>query len=189
MLFALLAISIAACQAPSPAERYQHWLAGQRTDVDEYRAYLRAQGVAGLIPMSELLRSGRRWRWCRAAEFALPPKSAWPDTVRTLRLIGDLRRAGLLDGAELTSAYREPRLNRCEGGSSRSRHMSGGAYDFDLASDADIQSLCAFWRREGAARSFGLGFYDRRHLHIDTAGFRSWGHDYTRRTSLCIARP
>lgn len=143
--------------------------------------------------MNQLLRSGRRWRICGAPEFALPPKPAWPDTLRTLRLIGELRRAGLLDRAEITSGYRDPALNGCEGGSSRSRHVSGGAYDFDLAGDAPARELCGFWRRRGEATGFGLGFYDRRHLHIDSAGFRTWGGDYSRRTSLCLgsaqARP
>ncbi|MGO1068578.1 D-Ala-D-Ala carboxypeptidase family metallohydrolase [Lysobacter sp. CA199] len=184
-----MAILIAGCRAPSPAERYETWLAGgQREKADEYRGYLRAQGVADLVPMSELLRSGRRWRLCGAAEFALPPKPAWPDTARTLRLIGELRRADLLEGAEITSAYREPALNRCEGGSSRSRHMSGGAYDFDLAADIDAQSLCAFWRKRGPATGFGLGFYDARRLHVDSAGFRTWGYDYKRPSSLCVQR-
>ncbi|MEH6417621.1 D-Ala-D-Ala carboxypeptidase family metallohydrolase [Pseudomonas sp. CGJS7] len=137
--------------------------------------------------MQQLLRSGRRWRWCRAAEFTLPPQSAWADTARTLRLIGELRSAGLIGGAEITSGYREPGLNRCEGGSTRSRHLHGGAYDFDLAADADIAALCGFWRRRGPASGFGLGFYDRRRLHIDTAGFRTWGSDYRRPTSLCAA--
>lgn len=183
-----MAILIAGCHEPSPGERYETWLAdGQRNKVEEYRGYLRDQGVADLIPMQQLLRSGRRWRWCAAAEFAMPPKPMWPQTARTLRLIGELRAAGLLDGAEITSGYRDAPLNRCEGGSSRSRHMAGGAYDFDLSADADTKSLCAFWRRRGQALGFGLGFYDARHLHIDSHGFRTWGHDYTRRSSQCLA--
>ncbi|WP_160309496.1 D-Ala-D-Ala carboxypeptidase family metallohydrolase [Lysobacter capsici] len=187
LLLLLVAIAIAGCRAPSPVERYECWLAdGQREKVAEYRGYLRAQGLADLPPMQQILRSGRRWRQCGAAEFALPPKPMWPETARTLRLIADLRAAGLLEGVEITSGYRNAALNRCEGGSSRSRHMSGGAYDFDLARDADTQALCDFWRRRGPASGFGLGFYDARHLHIDTAGFRTWGEDYTYRTSQCV---
>lgn len=186
--FAASALLIAACQPPSPTQRYERWLAaGHRAEVAEYQAYLHDQGIGAPAPMMPWLRSGRRWRSCGAAEFALPPKPVWPHTARTMRLIGELRAAGPLDGAQITSGYRDAALNRCEGGSSRSRHMSGGAYDFDLASDVDIASLCAFWRRRGPASGFGLGFYDRRHLHIDTAGFRTWGSDYTRRTSLCNA--
>ena len=99
-----------------------------------------------------------------------------------------MRSAGLLDGAQIGSGYRDPELNRCEGGSSLSKHIRGGAYDFDLAADVDAESLCAYWRRHGPAAGFGLGFYDRRRLHIDTAGFRTWGGDYRRRTSLCATR-
>lgn len=182
----LVAAAIGACAPLSPSERYERWLAdGRRDAVEEYRRYLHAEGVADLVPMTQLLRSGRRWRWCGASEFALPPKPAWPDTARSLRLIGQLHSAGLLDGAQIGSGYRDPELNRCEGGSSLSKHMRGGAYDFDLAADVDAESLCAYWRRHGPAAGFGLGFYDRRHLHIDTAGFRTWGGDYRRRTSLC----
>lgn len=181
------AILLAACALPTPAERYQRWLGdGHHAAVEEYRRYLHAHGAGESAPMMQLLRSGRRWRLCGAPEFALPPKPAWPDTVRSLRLIAELRRAGLLDGAEITSGYRDEALNRCEGGSSRSRHMSGGAYDFDLATDAPTRELCAFWRRRGPASGFGLGFYDARHLHIDTTGFRTWGHDYSYRTSQCV---
>ena len=180
------AILLAACALPTPAQRYQRWLGdGHHAAVQEYRRYLHAHGAGEAAPMMQLLRSGRRWRICGAPEFALPPKPAWPDTVRSLRLIGELRRAGLLAGAEITSGYRDPALNRCEGGSSRSRHMSGGAYDFDLAVEAPIRELCGFWRSRGGATGFGLGFYDRRHLHVDTAGFRTWGADYSRKTSLC----
>ena len=41
--------------------------------------------------------------------------------------------------------------------------------------------------RHGAEHRFGLGFYSPTRIHVDTAGFRTWGRDYTRRTSLCRA--
>lgn len=190
LLFLALTLLLAGCHAPSPTQRYERWLAdGQREQVEAYRRYLHAQGLADLVPMQQLLRSGRRWRWCGASEFAVPPKPAWPRTARSLRVIAELRALGLLGDAEITSGYRDVGLNRCEGGSSRSQHMTGGAYDFDLAADADATALCAFWRRRGPAHGLGLGFYDARHLHIDSAGFRTWGHDYTRRSSLCAQRP
>lgn len=102
------------------------------------------------------------------------------------RLLAELRAAGLIDGARIVSGYRTPGFNRCEGGSRHSRHLSGGAYDLELAADANYARLCAFWRRRGPATGFGLGVYDRRRLHVDTAGLRTWGGDYTRKTSPCL---
>lgn len=76
-LVLLAAAAIGACAPFSPGDRYERWLAdGRREAVEEYRRYLHAEGVADLVPMTQLLRSGRRWRWCGASEFALPPKPA-----------------------------------------------------------------------------------------------------------------
>ncbi len=186
-----LALLLAACAAPTPEQRFAQWraAAGRGPEVDAYLAHLRAAGVGAVAPPAEHLRSGRRWRSCGAEEFALPPRAAWASNAASLRLLGELRAAGLIDGARIVSAYREAGFNRCEGGAGRSRHRLGGAYDLDLPADIDAARLCAFWRRRGPATGFGLGFYDRRRLHVDTAGMRSWGLDYTRKTSPCLAPP
>ncbi|WP_226469803.1 hypothetical protein [Luteimonas panaciterrae] len=70
---------LAACDrfAPSPAERYDAWRkAGHVRAADAYAAHLREAGVADVVPMQELLRSGRHWRSCDASEFVVPPREA-----------------------------------------------------------------------------------------------------------------
>lgn len=185
-----LALLLAGCAPQTPEQRFERWRGeGRQAQVRAYSDYLARHGVAAVAPLSQQLRSGRNWRWCGADEFALPPRASWPRSVATLRLLAELRAAGLIDGARIVSGYRAPDFNRCEGGSRQSRHMAGGAYDLELAADTDGAKLCAFWRRRGPATGFGLGFYDRRRLHVDTAGMRTWGGDYSRKTSPCLQRP
>ncbi|BAV98946.1 D-Ala-D-Ala carboxypeptidase family metallohydrolase [Lysobacter enzymogenes] len=180
---------LAGCAPDTPEQRFERWRNDARADqVRAYSDFLARHGVATVAPLSQQLRSGRRWHRCGAEEFALPPRESWPDSAATLRLLAELRAAGLIDGARIVSAYRAPDFNRCEGGSNGSRHLSGGAFDLELPAATDGAKLCAFWRRRGAATGFGLGFYDRRRLHVDTAGMRSWGSDYTRKTSPCLAK-
>jgi hypothetical protein len=77
-------------------------------------------------------------------------------------------------------------MNTCAGGSARSKHLENRAIDFDLPKRGDnVERLCAFWREHGQALNMGLGFYTATAIHVDTAGYRTWGGDYTWRTSLC----
>lgn len=80
-----------------------------------------------------------------------------------------------------------PAFNACERGSRLSRHLANAALDFDLPAAVDASRLCRFWRQQGAQHRFGLGFYDPRRIHVDARGHRTWGRDYTRRTSLCVS--
>lgn len=105
----------------------------------------------------------------------------------TLRLLADLRKSGYLDGFRVASSYRVASYNRCEGGSRASRHLSNQALDLDLdqSSKASVAALCAAWRRIGPSRNWGLGFYSASQVHLDTAGFRTWGTDFHGKSSLC----
>ena len=181
-----IASMLAGCSAatPPPVSRFDAWTAAHPADVEAYAAFLRSQGVAGVIPMQELLRSGRRWKSCGAEEFAMPPRARWNAMPATLKLVHELRQAGVIDAPVAASAYRTPGYKRCEGGSLHSRHLTNNALDFDLQRPADAR-LCDWWRRHGGARGFGLGFYAPNRIHIDTSGFRTWGSDHTRATSLC----
>ncbi|WP_190285809.1 D-Ala-D-Ala carboxypeptidase family metallohydrolase [Montanilutibacter psychrotolerans] len=185
---AILAIAnCSAPPAPSAADRYERWLAaGHVAQSAAYSRQLRQHGLDGVVPMRQLLRSGRRWRRCAVDEFALPPPAAWPSMRPTLVLVRDLSRAGVLVKPQVASGFRTAAFNRCEGGSSRSRHLTNNALDFDLGREVSVADLCRYWRKHGAARRFGLGFYGRRQIHVDTSGFRTWGHDYTRASSLCV---
>lgn len=183
---ALATAALAACAPPTQADRYAHWRQTHAGQADAYLAYLRQHRVDAVLPPQQLLRSGRSWRRC-GEEFAVPPQAQWPAMVPTLRLVRELRDGGLLGPATVGSAYREPVFNRCEGGAERSKHTVNAALDFDLtAADPALRGrLCDYWRRQGGARRFGLGFYADDAIHIDTAGHRTWGRDYTRRSSLC----
>lgn len=105
----------------------------------------------------------------------------------TLQLLARLQTAGLADGSLVQSAWRPPALNRCSGGSAASHHLGNNALDLDLPATVSVQSLCNFWRLEGPKHRWGLGFYTPTRIHIDTAGFRTWGTDHHRATSLCVS--
>ncbi len=188
------AFALAAC-APAPpdddpGQRYAAWQRSAATGVAQYRQRLAAEGVADIVPMPALLRSSRRWRACDAPEFLLPPASRMAAIAPTLELVAELQARGLLRAQDARSGYRDAALNRCSGGSPRSRHLENRALDFDLSADtAGVEALCRFWRREGARRQMGLGFYTPTRIHVDTAGHRTWGSDHRRGTSLCVAPP
>ena len=155
----------------------------------DYQRYLADNGLGEVAPMQALLRSARLWRECDASEYVLPPKSLWPNLLPTLRVLRDLQAAGLVEGNKVASGYRDPTLNTCAGGSGRSRHVLNNALDFDLSSPDRVIRLCDYWRSKGPALKLGLGFYTDTRIHLDTSGFRTWGSDHTRRTSLCNTTP
>ncbi len=193
-----LSMLLAACKAESPSflsplspeARYEAWLAaGHRAEAQAYADDLRKQSVDDVVPMAAMSRTSRRWRRCRHDEFATPPKELRKNMTPTLRVVARLRDADILDPALARSVYRDEAVNRCAGGSARSRHRENRAIDFDLASNpANVERLCAFWREHGPGLNLGLGFYTQTAIHLDTAGFRTWGSDHRRGTSLCIQR-
>lgn len=169
--------------------RFERWLdAGHRAQVDAYRTHLATRQLADALPMEALLRTSRRWRICLHDEFATPPAALRSNIEPTLRVVARLRDAGLLDPALARSGWRDSGVNRCAGGASGSRHLQNNAIDFDLPERSDrVAALCAWWRTHGAKAKMGLGFYTPTAIHIDTSGYRTWGTDRTRRTSLCVA--
>lgn len=186
------ALSLAGCgerDAPQAAgDRYGDWLREGHADaVEGYRRALVAARVADVVPMPALLRTSRRWRLCLHDEFDVPPASLQSAIAPTLRAVAELRDAGIVDPALARSGYRRPDVNRCAGGAGGSRHLGNVAIDFDLPDKPDnIARLCAWWRAHGAAKRMGLGFYSPTTIHIDTAGFRTWGDDRHRASSLCV---
>ena len=186
---AALALALAACSAlrPSPEARYSAWHASHAAEVLEYQSFLQRDGSAGTVPMHALLRTARRWRRCGNLEFATPPPDLWPNMPPTLRVVAQLRDAGILDPALARSVYRDEAMNACAGGSAGSKHRENKAIDFDLPPNSDnVARLCDFWRTQGPALNLGLGFYTPTAIHLDTAGFRTWGSDHHRGTSLCL---
>ncbi len=191
-------ILLTACHVDSPSHlspqapeaRYEAWLAaGHRPQAQAYADDLLKQGVADVVPMATLSRTSRRWRLCRHDEFATPPPALQRNMPPTLRVVAQLRDAGILDPALARSVYRDEAVNRCAGGSARSKHGENLAIDFDLASNPEnVARLCTLWREHGPALDLGLGFYTPTAIHLDTAGFRTWGSDHRRGTSLCVRK-
>ena len=146
-------------------------------DTRPFRQMLVDARLYGVVPIHQLLRSASDWRQCRADAFAVPPLSHWADVRSTLRLLDLLRDERILGPFEVVSAYRDPQLNRCAGGAPNSAHMRAFAVDLLLSEAGDTQALCGFWQRYGKVWNMGLGRYPSGRIHIDTAGYRTWGAD------------
>ena len=97
--------------------------------------------------------------------------------------------SGQLNDAEwsVLTQLRAPRvLAACAGGAARSAHMRSFALDFTPMDESDItQKLCDFWRAEGKNWNMGLSRYPSGRIHIDTAGFRTWGVNKNGATPTC----
>lgn len=150
-----------------------------------FREMLVDARLYGVVPIHQLLRSASDWRLCKASPFAVPPASHWPAVRSTLALIKTLDQQGILNQFEVVSAYRDPRLNACAGGAPSSAHMRAFAVDLLLPPWADPNPLCRFWQQHGQAWNMGLGRYPSGRIHIDTAGYRTWGGDGGAGSSFC----
>ena len=179
-------------------EDYIVWIAtaDHRQSVQAYKQFLKQKGLADLVPDHELLRSARDWQKCGVEPYAVPPREIWSNIVPTLNILKALVDDGVINDFEVTSVYRALALNRCAGGADASRHVFNAALDFRIGpeqpSDLDqfnIQQtktkLCQFWATKGQALNMGLGVYASGQIHIDTQGYRTWGPDLTRNTSMC----
>ncbi|MFM8768981.1 MAG: D-Ala-D-Ala carboxypeptidase family metallohydrolase [Rubrivivax sp.] len=186
--------SLAGCAgSPRGPLAFASWRAANAAQVTAFERHLGEQGVAQVLPLHQLLRSASSWRECASEPFALPPPEHWGAAVSVLRLLQALQAAGVV-GTELEvhSAYRGPALNACAQGAAGSAHLRSFALDFTLPSGPDPTGrLCAFWREHGRAWRMGLSRYPSGRIHIDTAGFRTWGADHTGRSAVCEppARP
>ncbi|WP_081016612.1 MULTISPECIES: D-Ala-D-Ala carboxypeptidase family metallohydrolase [Pseudomonas] len=150
-----------------------------------FREMLVSARLYGVVPIHQLLRSASDWKLCRASPFAVPPASNWPAVRSTLSLLQALGDQKLLGPFEVISAYRDPGLNRCAGGTVGSAHTRAFAVDVLLPAWADPNPLCRFWQQHGQAWNMGLGRYPSGRIHIDTAGYRTWGGDGSAGSSFC----
>lgn len=153
-----------------------------------FREMLVDARLYGVVPIHQLLRSASDWKLCHASPFAVPPADNWPAVRSTLSLLNALVGLGMLRQFEVVSAYRSPELNRCAGGAVGSAHTRAFAVDMLLPAWADIHPLCRFWQQHGQAWKMGLGRYPSGRIHIDTAGYRTWGGDGSSGSSFC-AKP
>jgi uncharacterized protein YcbK (DUF882 family) len=173
----LLAIGLAGALSAQADERdlrrFAAWAGDHETGA--FRQMLVQARLYGVVPIHQLLRSASDWRKCRAEPFAVPPASQWPAVRSTVALLKVLGEQGVLREYEVVSAYRDGPLNRCAGGVPGSAHLRAFAVDLLLAPGADATRLCQFWLRHGQAWNMGLGRYPSGRIHIDTAGYRTWG--------------
>ena len=123
-------------------------------------------------------------------------RELWSNQVPTLRVFKYLVAANVLTDFEVTSVYRDLPLNQCAGGANSSRHLFNSAIDFRIGPEypqaqdyAAIENtkfkLCQFWLQHGQSLNMGLGLYASGQIHIDTQGYRTWGPDLSRRSSMC----
>jgi len=176
------------CSAQSHADERDLYMFAQWAGDHETRAFrqmLVDARLYGVVPIYQLLRSASDWRLCSAQPFAVAPAAQWPAVRSTLQLLKTLGDQGLLQRYEVVSSYRDPRLNRCAGGAVDSAHTRAFAVDVLLPSWADPNPLCQFWQTQGKAWNMGLGRYPSGRIHIDTAGFRTWGGDFSAGSSFC----
>lgn len=173
------------------AEHFTTWrkaLPDRDKAVDGFEAFLQQQQLSGLVPLHQLLRSASMWQDCKAEPYAIPPDLSWPDVSRTLQLLRELKQQGILTQVEVHSAYREPKLNRCAGGASKSAHRVSFALDLAPLADQNATArLCQFWRQHGEKWQMGLSRYPSGRIHIDTMRYRTWGADHSKRSSLCLS--
>lgn len=179
----------AACLAAETRtpEMFQTWRGQNEPAVAAFETFLRSEGLETLAPIDTLLRSASSWEECSAEPFSVPPADRWPAVRSVLQLLRQLRERGVLDSFEVHSSYRDEALNKCSGGASRSAHLVSYAIDLTPARQPEAgDALCRFWRDEGNTWRMGLSRYPSGRIHIDTAGYRTWGSDGTSRSSYCL---
>lgn len=183
----LLAAAVLSSTMAAADERdlwmFAQWAGDHQTR--PFREMLVEARLYGVVPIHQLLRSASDWKLCRASPFAVPPTRNWPAVQSTLSLIKTLDEQKILREFEVVSAYRDPGLNRCAGGAVDSAHTRAFAVDILLPAWADPNPLCRFWQQYGQALNMGLGRYPSGRIHIDTAGYRTWGGDGSARSSFC----
>lgn len=163
---------------------FRQWLPAQHAEFAAFETYLGQQQVLNVVPTWQLLRTASMWQACHAPPFQLPPRAEWPEAAKVLALLQELRRTQVLGPFSVVSAYRGEALNRCAGGSRNSAHMRF-AVDIVPLAPGDDQKLCAFFRARGKGWDMGLSRYPSGRIHVDRTGFRTWGADYSARSSFC----
>ena len=177
---------------------YNAWVAvsDNLRQVREYERFLEQNGVGNIIPSFELMRTARDWQRCGRSQFMIPSRELWKNQVPTLRVFKYLVASKVLTDFEVTSVYRDLPLNQCAGGANSSRHLFNSAIDFRIGPqfpnaedytyiESTKYRLCQFWHQYGQSLNMGLGLYASGQIHIDTQGYRTWGPDLTRNSSMC----
>ena len=174
------------------AEDFRIWLArspAHRAELGAFRARLAAEGVEGIVPLWQLVRTSSSWRECGAEPFEVAPADKWDHIVTTLKFVRD-EVVPAIGPVEALSAYRNEGLNACSAGAPRSAHRLFFALDLtpvnaSVDRGAMIRTICRAHARDGAAYRAGLGFYTGKRFHVDSNGYRKWGPNGSGATSPC----
>ena len=145
--------------------------------VRAFNDYLTANGVGGVAPTWQLLRTATDWQRCNNQPFEVPPTAAWPNIVAALRFIGAYIEPAI-GPVEPVSVYRNPFLNVCAGGARTSTHLTAGAVDMvplrQITREGLMLALCRIQVDKGSWNSIGLGFYRGLRFHVDSKKAREW---------------
>jgi len=160
---------------------YRAWVAAdpyRPMYVKAFNDYLVNNGVGGVTPTWQLLRTASDWQKCNAQPFEVPPTTNWPNMVAALRFIGAFIEP-VIGQVEPVSVYRNPSLNVCAKGAVESVHRTSGAIDMvprrPISREALMVALCRIQLDKGSWNSIGLGFYKGLRFHIDSKKTREWG--------------
>ncbi len=172
---------------------YRRWLAAagwRPTYVRAFHNYLTVNGVAGVAPTWQLLRTASQWQRCAAEPFEVPPTSEWANIVATLNYIGSYI-VPAMGPVEPVSVYRNPSLNACAGGAAASTHREMGAIDMvplrPISRRQLMQGLCTIHVTNANVTDAGLGFYKGVRFHIDARKHREWGTQGIYGATGCVA--
>jgi hypothetical protein len=189
-LLLVVLLLMTACSTTKLAPfNFDWWRFWHQGEVERFTQYLDSQGLSEVLPISQLLRSASDWERCDAEPFAVPPQQQWEAVASVLRLLKFLESSGVLSGRIVVySGYRNPTLNACAGGAAGSAHARGFALDIRvLAAVNPTEALCNFWRMKGKEWNMGFSIYPSGRIHIDTAGYRTWGYEHTGKSAVCSA--
>lgn len=160
---------------------YRRWVFADPTrpiQVKAFNDYLTANGVGGVAPTWQLIRTASDWSKCGDQPFEVPPTEHWPNIVHALRFVGAFIEP-LIGQVEPVSAYRNPALNTCAKGAATSTHLTGGGIDMvpvrAVPREWLMETLCRVQLDKGSWNNVGLGFYKGLRFHIDTRKNREWG--------------
>ena len=155
-----------------------------------FYAFLVQQGIAGIVPTWQLLRTATDWQRCGAEPFEVAPPDQWPHMVETLSYIRS-HVVPVVGPVEPVSVYRNPVLNACAHGAPESAHALLYAMDLvplrPTSREGLIRGLCAIHLWRGSGYDVGLGFYKGLRFHVDSKKFRKWGGDGKGESSPCTA--
>lgn len=182
----------------APPASYNAWLTEDhhQDQVNRYYNFLIRHDATRAAPMFELLKSARDWQRCGREPYSVPSNELWDNLLPTLKVLQTLQDQKILENIEVTSVYRDADLNQCANGAPGSKHVHNAALDFRIGNEnPDVGEmeqiarakgeLCDFWRKNGERLNMGLGLYASGQIHIDTQGYRTWGPDHTRNSSIC----